>query len=80
MMSTITAWLDPDTREKLELLAQSTERSRSWLVADAVRRYVADESWQIAAIEEGVRQADAGDFATEDEVKAAFARWGVNAG
>jgi len=45
-----------------------------------VRRYVEEESWQIAAIEEGVRQADAGNFATENEVKAAFARWGVNAG
>lgn len=79
-MSTITARLDPDTRTKLDLLAKSTERSRSWLVADAVRRYVADESWQIAAIEEGVRAADAGEFASDTEVKAAFAKWGVDVG
>ena len=44
----------------------------------SARRYVEEEGWQVAAIEEGVRQADAGDFATEDEVKAAFAEWGVD--
>ena len=48
-------------------------------MADAVRRYVEEESWQVAAIEEGVRQADAGNFASADEVAAEFARWGVNA-
>lgn len=48
-------------------------------MADAIRRYVEEEVWQVAAIEEGVRQAEAGDFATEDEVKAAFAEWGVDA-
>ncbi len=77
-MSTITARLDPDTREKLELLAKSTDRSRSWLVADAIRRYVTEESWQIAAIEEGIRAADAGEFASEQEVKATFAKWGTD--
>ena len=28
-----------------------------------------EEDWQAAAIEEGVRQADAGDFASEEEVR-----------
>jgi predicted transcriptional regulator len=78
-MTTVTARIDEETHGRLEHLAKATDRSRSWLVADAVRRYVEEESWQVAAIEEGVRQADAGNFATEDEVKAAFARWGVNA-
>lgn len=48
-------------------------------MADAIRRYVEEEGWQVAAIEEGVRQANAGDFASEEEVKTAFAEWGVNA-
>ena len=79
-MTTVTARIDEETQGRLDHLAKATDRSRSWLVADAVRRYVEEESWQVAAIEEGVRQADAGNFATEDEVKAAFARWGVNVG
>ena len=77
-MSTITARLDSDTQARLEKLAAATSRSRSWLVAEAVRQYVAEQSWQVEAIEEGVREADAGNFASDDEVKDAFARWGVS--
>ena len=75
-MTTVTTRIDEETQSRLDQLAKATDRSRSWLVADAIRRYVEEEGWQVAAIEEGVRQADAGDFATEDEVKAAFAEWG----
>ena len=77
-MSTITARLDSDTQARLEKLAAATSRSRSWLVAEAVKRYVAEQSWQVEAIEEGIREADAGNFASDDEVKEAFGRWGVN--
>lgn len=78
-MTTVTARIDENTQNRLEQLAKATARSRSWLVADAIRRYVQEEEWQIAAIEEGVRQAEAGDFASDKEVAAAFAEWGVDA-
>jgi len=78
-MATVTARIDETTQNSLDKLAKATDRSRSWLVAEAISRYVEQESWQIAAIEEGVRQAEAGNFATNEEVQAAFARWGVNA-
>ena len=77
-MTTVTTRIHEETQSRPDQLAKATDRSRSWLVADAIRRYVEEEGWQVAAIEEGVRQADAGDFATEDEVKAAFAEWGVD--
>jgi predicted transcriptional regulator len=76
-MATVTARVDEDTCGKLDKLAKATDRSRSWLIADALHRYIEEESWQIAAIEEGVRRADAGDFASEYETKASFARWGT---
>jgi predicted transcriptional regulator len=78
-MSTITARLDSDTHAQLDKLAVATSRSRSWLVAEAVKQYVAEQSWQVEAIEEGIREADAGNFASDNEVKEAFGRWGVNA-
>ena len=78
-MSTVTARLDTDTQAQLEKLAAATSRSRSWLVAEAVKQYVAEQSWQVEAIQEGIRQADAGAFASEAEVTEAFARWGVDA-
>ena len=78
-MSTVTARLDTETQAQLEKLAAATSRSRSWLVAEAVKQYVAEQAWQVEAIQEGVRQADAGEFASEAEVTATFARWGVHA-
>ena len=77
-MTTVTARIDEKTGHRLASLAKATERSRSWLINDAIQRYLDVESWQIAAIEEGVQQADAGKFATDAEVRKAFNRWGVN--
>ncbi len=77
-MYTVTARLDENTQVQLEKLAESTDRSRSWHVAEAVKQYLATQTWQIEAIEKGVKEANAGNFATEDEVADAFARWGVH--
>jgi predicted transcriptional regulator len=77
-MTTVTTRIDEETGKQLEQLAHATSRSRSWLVSDAIRRYLQEESWQVAAIEEGIRQADAGNFADDKDVQAAFGRWGVN--
>lgn len=79
-MNTVTARLDDESMMRLAKLAKMTRRSRSWLVAEAVRNYLREEEWQIAAIEEGVRAADSGAFASPEEVKATFAKWGVDAG
>jgi predicted transcriptional regulator len=43
-----------------------------------IEAYVKDQTWQIQAIQEGVREADIGNFATDKDVKKAFKKWGVN--
>lgn len=68
--TTMTVRLPVDLRDSLDRLADATERTRSWLAQDAIRKYVAREEWQIAEIEAAVREADAGDFATDAEVNA----------
>lgn len=70
--------LDPETKGRLKALARAMGRPVPELVAEAVRRYVRDEEWAVAAIAEGVRQADAGLFASDDEVRECFAQWGVD--
>jgi len=77
-MHTVTARIDADTKSRLEKLAATTARSRSWLVAEAIKQYIDTQAWQIEAIEEGVRQADAGAFASKEEVTKGFAHWGVH--
>jgi predicted transcriptional regulator len=69
MAGAFTVRLDDATIEALDRLAEQTDRSRSWLAAKAVEEYVALNAWQIAKIEEGVAAADAGDFASDEEMK-----------
>lgn len=58
-------------------LAKATVRTKSVLAIDALTNYVQRESWQIRDIHEGIAQADAGEFATDDQVKAVFAKYGA---
>ena len=78
--STISAKLDPKVAKKLDLLAKATDRSKSYLVAEAIESYVEGQAWQIEAIKEGIKEADKGKFATERQVKKTFKKWGVNEG
>ncbi|MGI8913594.1 MAG: CopG family ribbon-helix-helix protein [Chloroflexota bacterium] len=55
---------------QLDALAEATGRSRNHLVNEALKRYLDDERWQLAKIEEGLKQADAGEFYTSEEVAA----------
>ncbi len=71
----LTVPLDPQTRDRLDQLAAATSRSQSLLAAEAIRDYVDRETWQIEEIKKGTEEADAGDFASDAEVRAAFAKW-----
>ncbi|MEJ2101859.1 MAG: ribbon-helix-helix protein, CopG family [Desulfobacterales bacterium] len=78
--STVSAKLDPEVAKKLEMLVKATDRSKSYLVAEAIESYLEDQAWQIEAIKEGIKEADKGKFATERQVKKTFKKWGVNEG
>jgi RHH-type transcriptional regulator, rel operon repressor / antitoxin RelB len=55
---TVTIRLPAAVKGKLEALAASTNRSKSWLAAQAITEYVEEQSWQIQQIEEAVVIAD----------------------
>lgn len=69
MKEVLTVRLDPETRIRLESLSGATARSRSYLVSEAIAEYLNANEWQIAAIQEGIRQADAGQVIPHAEVK-----------
>ena len=79
MSTTMTIRLDEEVRDRLDRLADSTQRSRSYLAAEAIRQYVADNEWQVAETRQALREADAGDFAREEEVAELAGKWKVNA-
>jgi len=76
----LTLRLNSKLKKKLDNLAKTTERSSSFLVAEAIREYVALNEWQIEEIKKGLREADAGDFETDEEMEQAIAKWVRSAG
>jgi RHH-type transcriptional regulator, rel operon repressor / antitoxin RelB len=61
-------------------LAEATQRSKSFLAAEAIRAYVENNEWQIGEILAALKEAGAGDFASEKDVTALAKKWKVNAG
>ena len=59
-----------ETRRKIDALAKSRGRSRNYVLAEAIERYLAEEAWLIDEISAAVREADRPDavFYTTDEV------------
>lgn len=79
MATNLTVRLETSIKKLLDKLAKSTGRSRSYLAQDALRRYVEEEAWQIAEIEKAVKEADAGDFASDSEVTSTLKKWRTGA-
>ena len=75
LTTTMTVRVPMQLKEQLDQLAQRTARSKSWLAADAIRAYIELHEWQISEIEAGIREAGAGEFASQADVEAVFARW-----
>lgn len=76
MESTVlTIRVSPDTKDQLDKLAQATKRSKSFLAAEALERYLEVEAWQVAEIKKALREADAGDFASEEDLAAVMKKY-----
>jgi RHH-type transcriptional regulator, rel operon repressor / antitoxin RelB len=76
---TVTVRLPVDIKSKLETLAASTQRSKSWLAAQAIASYVEEQSWQIQQIQQAVDLADSpeAEWIDGDVVDAWLESWGT---
>ncbi len=71
---TIAARVDADLDSELERLASATGRSKSWLINEALRSYVANEQQFLAAIEDGKQALRDGKIVDHATVVEAFER------
>ena len=69
---TVTFRIPVKKRAELDLAASEALRDRSYVLNEAVDAYLETRRWQTAHIEEGVRDADARRFATDDEIERAY--------
>ena len=75
-MSVMSMRLPDEAMERLGELARATGRTKSFLAGQAVMEFLERESWQVAEIELALGEADAGDFASDQEVAAAREKLG----
>ena len=79
MTTTMTIRLEPELKARLDQMAVTTHRSKSFLAAEAIRDFVELNEWQLQEINAATQEADDGDFASETDVKKMFRTWGVDA-
>jgi predicted transcriptional regulator len=72
--------LDKELEERLTRQAERVHQQPSDLAVNVIRQYLEHEEWLVQSIEEGIRAADAGEFADEQEVEAFFSHWSVDEG
>lgn len=55
---TMSIRFDPETEKQLTNLAESTGRTKSYYIKEAVGDYLKKHSWQIEAIKEGIESIE----------------------
>ncbi|MGB5594135.1 MAG: CopG family transcriptional regulator [Crocosphaera sp.] len=66
--------LDAEKRDAIDQIAQTLECDRSDVLNQAIDYYLDVQQWQIQEIKTAIAEANQGDFATDEEVKAVFER------
>ncbi len=78
-MPTMTLRLDEKTHQRLDRLAKSTHRSKSFLAIQALTEYLEMNEWQVEEIRKtlaAVDSAPASDFVEHGQVAAWLESWG----
>lgn len=74
-MSATTLEIRPELKIQLDHLAEEIHRSESDLANEAVTLYLAQQRRIIGHIQEGLSQAQRGEFVTDEEMEAFFSRY-----
>jgi predicted transcriptional regulator len=65
-----------EKRKRLNHIADACGKNLSAVINEALDQYIELHEWQMAYIEKGVKAARCSEFATEEEVKAFFDKYG----
>ncbi len=74
--TTFTVRIEPGVKKRLEKLAKSTGRSRSYLAAEALNEYLDVNEWQVEGVKKAVASLDRGAGIPHEDVKEWVNSWG----
>lgn len=66
--ATMTVRLDDRLKVRLDKLAGLTHRSKSFLAAEAISKYLEIQEWQINEIKKGISEADSGQLVDHSSI------------
>jgi predicted transcriptional regulator len=67
-VSTITVRTDPEIAAQIASLAQAMDRSRNWVIEEALKQYIQGQSWQIEGIKAAQASLDRGEGIPFDDL------------
>lgn len=73
--ATLTLRVPMELKDQLDKLAEATHRTKSYLAGEAIRKYLDLEAWQVGEIQQALKEADEGDFASADDVAAIMKKY-----
>ena len=78
-MKATTVRINDDMLRRVDGLANTLSRSRSWVIKQAIDRFLDYEEWFVREVREGLEEVKKGEIAQQEEVAARFRKWGVHA-
>ena len=70
---TITIRTESDIIEKISNVAEAMDRSRNWVIEDALKQYIDQQAWYIEGIQKAQASLDEGKGIPHEEVMAEIA-------
>ena len=78
-MRATTIRMEDTVLDRVDSMAKSVNRSRTWVINQAVERFLSYEEWFVQEVQSGVNEVANGEIASHKKVKERFAKWNVNA-
>lgn len=75
-LSLVSVRVSEELAKELNHLAKATDRSKSYLAAQAIEEFIAVQEWQVEAIQEGIAAAERGELVGHEKAVAELGRWG----
>lgn len=70
-----TVRIDPEKQKQLDTLAKRLDRSRNYVVNQAIEDFLETHAWQVQQIERGLSEARRGEFVSNEKIDRLFDRY-----
>lgn len=78
-MKATTIHIDEVMLGRIDSLANTLSRSRSWVINQAIGRYIEYEEWFVQQVKNAMEEVEQGEIASDQEVAERFRKWGADA-